>query len=66
MELVLDPQNPQRMVEMKRVHDENDCEMCAWRMILFTPEFPLSRDLVVIATTLLTHKDYLWSVPDDW
>jgi acetyl-CoA carboxylase/biotin carboxylase 1 len=54
MELVLDPTNPSRMIEMKRVHGENDCGMCAWRMTLFTPEYPDGRDIVVIGNDI-TH-----------
>lgn len=54
MELVLDPTNPSRMIEMKRVHGENDCGMCAWRMTLFTPEYPNGRDIIVIGNDI-TH-----------
>ncbi|XP_054153729.1 acetyl-CoA carboxylase-like isoform X3 [Oppia nitens] len=54
MELVIDPTNPTRMIEMKRVHGENDCGMCAWRMTLFTPEYPDGRDIIVIGNDI-TH-----------
>ena len=54
MELVLDPANPARMDEMKRVHGENYCGMCALWMTLFTPEYLSGRDLIVIVIDI-TH-----------
>ncbi|KAF7492692.1 hypothetical protein SSS_08750 [Sarcoptes scabiei] len=54
MELVIDPANPQRLVEMKRVPGENDCGMVAWRITLFTPEYPEGRDIIVIGNDI-TH-----------
>lgn len=54
MELVLDPANPTRLVEMKRVPGENDCGMVAWRITLFTPEYPNGRDIIVIGNDI-TH-----------
>src|SRR5699024_139483 len=53
-ELVLDPTNPSRLVEMKRVPGENDCGMVAWRITLFTPEYPEGRDIIVIGNDI-TH-----------
>ncbi|KAJ6219257.1 hypothetical protein RDWZM_005069 [Blomia tropicalis] len=54
MELVLDPTNPTRLIEMKRVPGENDCGMVAWRITLFTPEYPDGRDIIVIGNDI-TH-----------
>lgn len=54
MELVIDPTNPTRLVEMKRVPGENDCGMVAWRITLFTPEYPDGRDIIVIGNDI-TH-----------
>lgn len=55
VELVLDPTNPNRILEQKRVPGENDCGMVAWKMTLFTPEFPEGRDIIVIGNDL-THS----------
>lgn len=54
VELIIDPNNPNRLIEHKRVPGENDCGMVAWRFTLFTPEFPEGRDIIVIANDI-TH-----------
>lgn len=54
IELVIDPNNPQRLIEQKRVPGENDCGMVAWRITLFTPEYPQGRDIIVIGNDI-TH-----------
>ncbi|CAL7951788.1 unnamed protein product [Xylocopa violacea] len=47
VELVLEGDN---LVEQKRLPGENDCGMVAWRMRLYTPEYPESgRDIILIA-----------------
>ncbi|ODN01988.1 Acetyl-CoA carboxylase [Orchesella cincta] len=50
IELVLDSQN--RLVEQNRTEGENDVGMVAWKMKLFTPEFPKGRDIIVIANDI--------------
>ena len=54
VELVVDPSNPSRLIEQKRVPGENECGMVAWRFTLFTPEFPSGRDIIVIGNDI-TH-----------
>lgn len=52
VELVMDPNNPSRLLEQKRVPGENDVGMVAWRMTLFTPEYPDGRDIIVISNDM--------------
>lgn len=52
VELVMDPNNPERLLEQKRVPGENDVGMVAWRMTLFTPEYPDGRDIIVISNDM--------------
>lgn len=52
VELVIDPNNPNRILEQKRVPGENDVGMVAWRMTLFTPEYPDGRDVIVISNDM--------------
>lgn len=52
IELVMDPNNPDRLLEQKRVPGENDVGMVAWRMTLFTPEYPDGRDIIVISNDM--------------
>ena len=54
VELVVDPNNPSRLIEQKRVPGENECGMVAWRFTLFTPEYPQGRDIIVIGNDI-TH-----------
>lgn len=51
VELVLDGDN---LVEQKRLPGENDVGMVAWRLSLYTPEFPAGRDIILIGNDL-TH-----------
>ena len=51
VELVLDGEN---LVELKRLPGENDVGMVAWRLTLYTPEYPTGRDIILIANDL-TH-----------
>nr|XP_050846901.1 acetyl-CoA carboxylase isoform X2 [Vespula vulgaris] len=51
VELVLDGDN---LVEQKRLPGENDVGMVAWRLTLYTPEFPTGRDIILISNDL-TH-----------
>ncbi|XP_074110362.1 acetyl-CoA carboxylase isoform X2 [Cotesia typhae] len=51
VELVLDGEN---LVEQKRLPGENDAGMVAWKLTLFTPEFPSGREIILIANDL-TH-----------
>lgn len=52
VELVIDPNDPNNMLEQKRVPGENDVGMVAWRTTLFTPEYPDGRDIIVIANDM--------------
>lgn len=52
VELVMDPNNATRLLEQKRVPGENDVGMVAWRMTLFTPEYPDGRDIIVISNDM--------------
>lgn len=54
MELVLHPTNLNCLVEMKRNPGDNECGMVAWRITLFTPEYPKGRDIIVIGNDI-TH-----------
>lgn len=54
MELVIESANPTRLVEMRRVPGENECGMVAWRITIFTPEYPDGRDIIVIGNDI-TH-----------
>ncbi|KAL7392461.1 hypothetical protein ABVT39_025157 [Epinephelus coioides] len=51
-ELVLDPQG--RLVQMNRLPGDNDVGMVAFRMKMKTPEYPESRDIIVICNDI-TH-----------
>ncbi|XP_076256364.1 acetyl-CoA carboxylase isoform X2 [Rhynchophorus ferrugineus] len=55
VELVLDVETETRLVEQKRVAGENNVGMVAWRLTLYTPEYPGGRDIIVIANDL-TYK----------
>lgn len=52
VELVLDPETETRLVEEKRVPGENNVGMVAWRITLYTPEYPKGRDIIVIANDI--------------
>ncbi|XP_034934564.1 acetyl-CoA carboxylase isoform X3 [Chelonus insularis] len=45
-ELVLDGDT---LVEQKRLPGENDVGMVAWRLTLYTPEYPSGRDIILIS-----------------
>ncbi|XP_046476133.1 acetyl-CoA carboxylase isoform X3 [Neodiprion pinetum] len=49
VELVLDGEN---LVEQKRLPGENDVGMVAWKLRLYTPEYPAGRDIILIANDL--------------
>ncbi|XP_071442085.1 acetyl-CoA carboxylase isoform X1 [Hetaerina americana] len=50
IELVL--QDREHLIEQKRLPGENDIGMVAWRMTLYTPEYPTGRDIIVIANDM--------------
>lgn len=52
VELVLDPESETRLIEQKRVPGENNVGMVAWRLTLYTPEYPQGRDMIVIANDI--------------
>lgn len=52
VELILDPETETRLIEQKRVPGENNVGMVAWRLTLYTPEFPDGRDIIVIANDI--------------
>ena len=60
-ELVLDGEN---LVEQKRLPGENDCGMVAWRLALYTPEYPNGRDIILIANDL-TFVCGSFGIPED-
>ncbi|RLU22271.1 hypothetical protein DMN91_004549 [Ooceraea biroi] len=49
VELVLEGE---QLVEQKRLPGENDIGMIAWRLTLYTPEYPDGRDIILIANDL--------------
>ncbi|XP_043279502.1 acetyl-CoA carboxylase isoform X2 [Venturia canescens] len=49
VELVLEGDN---LVEQMRLPGENDVGMVAWRLSLFTPEYPDGRDVILIANDI--------------
>lgn len=51
VELVLDGET---LTEQKRLPGENDVGMVAWRLRLYTPEYPSGRDIILIANDM-TH-----------
>lgn len=52
VELILDPESESRLIEQKRVPGENNVGMVAWRLTLYTPEYPDGRDIIVIANDI--------------
>lgn len=52
VELMLDPETESRLIEQKRVPGENNVGMVAWRLTLYTPEYPEGRDIIVIANDI--------------
>lgn len=52
VELVLDADTESFLVEQKRVPGENDVGMVAWRLTLYTPEYPQGRDIILIANDI--------------
>ncbi|XP_049825243.1 acetyl-CoA carboxylase isoform X3 [Aethina tumida] len=52
VELILDPESETRLIEQKRVPGENNVGMVAWRLTLYTPEYPEGRDIIVIANDI--------------
>ncbi|XP_050313932.1 acetyl-CoA carboxylase isoform X2 [Anthonomus grandis grandis] len=52
VELVLDVETETRLVEQKRVAGENNVGMVAWRLTLYTPEYPAGRDIIVISNDI--------------
>eukprot|EP00475_Leptophrys_vorax_P008339 TRINITY_DN1537_c0_g4_i1.p1 TRINITY_DN1537_c0_g4~~TRINITY_DN1537_c0_g4_i1.p1 ORF type:complete len:2027 (+),score=613.54 TRINITY_DN1537_c0_g4_i1:735-6083(+) len=53
VELVLDKDD--ELVEVSRPIGKNDIGMIAWRLTMFTPEYPSGREVVLIANDI-THK----------
>lgn len=52
VELVLDAETESRLIEQKRVPGENNVGMVAWRLTIYTPEYPAGRDIIVIANDI--------------
>lgn len=52
VELILDSETETRLIEQKRVPGENNVGMVAWRLTLYTPEYPEGRDIIVIANDI--------------
>lgn len=51
------------MVEQKRLPGENDCGMVAWRLTLYTPEYPGGRDIILIANDVTIYLGS-FSIPE--
>lgn len=51
VELVFD-ETETNLVEQKRVPGENDVGMAAWRLTLYTPEYPQGRDIILISNDI--------------
>eukprot|EP00095_Tigriopus_kingsejongensis_P004246 maker-scaffold711_size108467-snap-gene-0.33 protein:Tk04246 transcript:maker-scaffold711_size108467-snap-gene-0.33-mRNA-1 annotation:"hypothetical protein DAPPUDRAFT_222043" len=51
MELILTP-DEDKVIERKRYPGENTIAMVAWKMSMKTPEYPESRDIIVIANDI--------------
>ncbi|XP_066148844.1 acetyl-CoA carboxylase isoform X1 [Euwallacea fornicatus] len=52
VELVLDVETETRLTEQKRVAGENNVGMVAWKLTLYTPEYPDGRDIIVISNDI--------------
>ncbi|XP_044738438.1 acetyl-CoA carboxylase isoform X3 [Chrysoperla carnea] len=52
VELVMDSETESYLNEQKRVPGENNVGMVAWRITLYTPEYPLGRDIILIANDI--------------
>lgn len=52
VELIMDSETETRLIEQKRVPGENNVGMVAWRLTLYTPEYPEGRDIIVIANDI--------------
>lgn len=52
VELILDSETETRLIEQKRVPGENNVGMVAWRLTLYTPEYPEGRNIIVIANDI--------------
>ena len=65
VELVIDPTNPSKLIEQKRMPGENDCGMVAWRFTLYTPEYPSGRDIIVIGNDI-THLLGVFGPAEDY
>ena len=62
VELVVDGEN---LVEQKRLPGENDVGMIAWRLTLYTPEYPSGRDIILIANDI-TYMQGSFSTKEDY
>ncbi|XP_045508569.1 acetyl-CoA carboxylase isoform X2 [Colias croceus] len=65
VELVLDNDGERRLVEVTRLPGQNTVGMVAWRLTLFTPEYPDGRDIILIANDL-THYMGSFGPLEDW
>lgn len=52
VELVMDTETESFVYEQKRVPGENNVGMVAWRITLYTPEYPAGRDIILIANDI--------------
>ncbi|XP_038219820.1 acetyl-CoA carboxylase [Zerene cesonia] len=65
VELVLENDGERKLVEVTRLPGQNTVGMVAWRLTLFTPEYPEGRDIVLIANDL-THYMGSFGPQEDW
>ncbi|XP_050664997.1 acetyl-CoA carboxylase isoform X2 [Leptidea sinapis] len=65
VELVIEHDGERRLIEVTRLPGQNNVGMVAWRLTLFTPEYPEGRDIVLIANDL-TYYMGSFGPQEDW
>ncbi|XP_041970632.1 acetyl-CoA carboxylase isoform X2 [Aricia agestis] len=65
VELVVESDGERRLVEVTRLPGQNTVGMVAWRLMLYTPECPNGREIVLIANDL-THYTGSFGPQEDW
>ncbi|XP_047513528.1 acetyl-CoA carboxylase isoform X2 [Pieris napi] len=65
VELVMENDGERRIMEVTRLPGQNNVGMVAWRITLFTPEYPEGRDIVLIANDL-TYYMGSFGPQEDW
>lgn len=52
IELIIDPEDRERLIEIKRDVGKNNIGMVAWRIVLYTPQYPKGREVIIIANDI--------------